>query len=109
LWNCHETRYRDRQDVEVVKQGDPKAVSGGTTFDTAKINYAELPSRDSFDKIITFVDTSGGKSRTKGDSFVCATIGYRNNMNELWAINVFLDRMPAPEHQEKVIQIGNDM
>jgi predicted phage terminase large subunit-like protein len=116
LWETMESREElekqrelDPEDFELVKQGDPKAVSGGTTFDTGKINYAELPSRDSFEKVITFVDTSGGKDRNRGDYFVVATIGYRNNMNELWAINVFRDRMPAPEQQQKVIQIGNDL
>lgn len=101
-------RELDPEDFELVKQGDPKAVSGGTTFDTSKINYGELPGRDSFEKVITFVDTSGGKDRNKGDYFVAATIGYRNNGSELWGIDLYRDRMPAPEQQEKVIQIGNN-
>lgn len=115
LWEKLESRAQllaqrelDPEDFDLVKQGDPTAVSGGSTFQVGKINYAPLPPRDSFERVVSFVDTAGGKDRNKGDYFVIATVGWRKNMQEMWVLDLYRDRMPAPEQQAKVIEIGMD-
>lgn len=107
LWPEVEDRYqleREREDdsiiFELVKQGDPQVLAGDV-FDTAKINRGQRPRLDEFDRIISFVDTAGGRDRRKGDYFAMATLGRKGH--DVWVIYVRRERATAPE-QEKIVQ-----
>lgn len=101
-------RDLDPENFELVKQGDASAASGGTTFEVDKVQYGELPDRNQFERVVTFIDTAGGKDRNKGDYFVAATVGWTANREQMWAIHVERSRIPAPDQLAKVIEIGND-
>lgn len=92
---------------DLVKQGDPKAVAGNV-FDVRMFNTGILPDRNQFERVVQYVDTAGGKDRKKGDYFVIVTIGLRKGGQEIWVLDVFRDRIPAPEQEQKVIDKGRD-
>lgn len=108
LWGTLESRatllqQREEDTIifDLVKQGDPKAI-GGDIFDVSMINYG-LPPRQ-FDQVLQFVDTAGGKDRQKGDYFVIVTMGIRKGGEEIWILDVFRERIPAPEQERAVIE-----
>ena len=100
LWPERESRetleaQRDAEPIEfeLVKQGDPRAVSGNT-FKVENIQRKEMPEPNAFEQVIQFVDTAGGKKRDRGDYFVMATLGIRDEGREVWAIDCIRERLP---------------
>jgi len=107
LWPEQETKeaLEDERELEpitfeLVKQGDTRAVSGDT-FDVHKFNYGPLPEYG-WESVAQYVDTASGMDRAKGDYFVIATIGIREEGLQAWIIDLVRDRVPAPE-QEKLV------
>lgn len=96
-------REEDEITFELVKQGNPKAV-GGDLFDLDMLQRAPMPDRESFDHVIQYVDTAGGKDRRKGDFFVMGTVGVRKNGEEVWILNMERHRLAAPEQERTVVR-----
>jgi predicted phage terminase large subunit-like protein len=84
---------------ELVMQGNATALAG-EFFDPAWFRYAALPSRSSFEKVVQFVDTAGGKDRRKGDYFVIVTLGKIGD--EFWVIDVVRERLSALRQEDAV-------
>lgn len=111
LWPEQEKKERleqEREDdpiiFELVKQGNPR-VMGGDVFDTSKLQYAKLPEKESFAEIVQYVDTAGGKDRTKGDYFADVTLGLRyteTGETQVWIMDMDRGRYPATQQEKRV-------
>lgn len=67
-------RDEDPLIFSLVMQGDSRVLAGDT-FDSAWFQHDVPPSRDLFERVITFIDTSGGRDRSRGDYAVILTLG----------------------------------
>lgn len=95
-------KLRDSDELifELVYQGNPSILSGDT-FSSEWFQRGELPG--SFDRVLMAVDTSGGQDRKHGDYMAIVTIGMRGD--QVWIIEAFRDRIPAPQQEAKIVEI----
>lgn len=95
-------RHDDELIFELVMQGNPKVLSGDT-FNPDWFRRAPMPDLREFDSIVQAIDTAGGKDRMEGDYFAHVTLGSRGE--EVWVLNVFRDRIPAPAQEAKIQEL----
>jgi predicted phage terminase large subunit-like protein len=112
LWNEVETheslvRLRDTNGAlfELVWQGDARAGEGGTTFDPMNFQRGTCPYQD-MGSVTSWVDTSSGRERERGDYFAMVTVGENKTLDmpgsQVWIINVNRERYTAPEQVRQV-------
>lgn len=93
-------RDSDELIFELVKQGNPKVLSGNV-FDAGMFRREQMPSPSTLEKVVAFVDTAGGKDRRKGDYFAMAVLAKKGP--DTYVVAMRRGRISAPE-QERVIE-----
>ena len=88
---------------ELVKQGNPRALAGDM-FDQNWFQRGDPPAISEFEQIVQFVDTAGGKDRTRGDFFALATVGTLRNGEEIWILDMERHKSAAPEQERSVLR-----
>ncbi len=94
-------RDEDELIFELVMQGNTRVLAGNV-FDPLTFRRGELPS--SFDKVVMFADTAGGKDRRKGDFFACAVLGQKNG--DFWVADVARGRIGAPDQEREIERLA---
>lgn len=102
---------------QLIRQGDASAFSG--QMFQGPFQHGEPPQdetiegtwhervRAAFDRVVQYVDTSGGEKQNMGDFFALCTLGVRDGGNEVWVLDMERGRFQAPE-QERVVQTEAD-
>lgn len=90
---------------DLVWQGNAQAGIGGTMFNPQHFQRAQCPYKH-MDQVTSWVDTSSGKSRERGDYFVMATLGVNGTRTdpgaETWVINVNRERYNTLVQEDQV-------
>lgn len=111
LWPEKETarqlnamRDEDELVFELVMQGNTKVIKGDF-FEEDWWYHAEVPSREKFQRVVSFVDTASGRKRKKGDFFVIATLGKLKKEHwpeyggrRYWWLDTYRKRIPTTKH-----------
>jgi predicted phage terminase large subunit-like protein len=90
---------------QLVMQGNAQVLSGDT-FDPSWFQHGVAPPRASFDRVVQYADTAGGRDRTRGDFFCLATIGRitgDDGKPQWWVLDVKRERLSSLQ-QEDVIK-----
>jgi phage terminase large subunit-like protein len=110
LWSEMETaaqleamRARDPINFDLVMQGDERAASGGDLFDEANFQHGYPPQPGQYSQVVMYVDTAGGRKKTKGDYFAIGTVALQANGLRDWVRDVYRNRLTAPDQQAQVV------
>jgi predicted phage terminase large subunit-like protein len=100
-------RAEDEIIFELVKQGNAAALAGDM-FDGAWFQRGIPPDYEEFTKerggvCVQYVDTAGGKDRSRGDFFAMATIGVTAD-KQVWVLDMVRHKEPAPGQERSVLR-----
>jgi predicted phage terminase large subunit-like protein len=111
--NLESERESDPIMFNLTMMGDATAMAGD--FFGGPFLHGHLPQADvegdwhdrvraSFDRVVQYVDTAGGKDQKRGDFFALATVGIRKGGEEVWVMDMERGRYAAPEQERAVLR-----